>query len=91
MVQRSTRPVLGGKPVGRAANVILNSNMDHDDNTTRAAPATWIKALDESDAQIAAGQTVPLEPLLNELRHAAAQLEQRLATRPERTAEPDLS
>lgn len=61
-------------------------SMDHDDSTTRPIPAGWLEAMDESDAQLAAGQTVPLEPLLDELRQAAAQLEAKLAARPEHTA-----
>ena len=42
--------------------------------------------MNESDAQLAAGQTVPLEPLLDELRHTAEQLEAKLAERPKHTA-----
>lgn len=60
--------------------------MDHDDTTSRPLPTGWLDAMDESDAQLAAGQTVPLEPLLDELRQAAAQLEAKLAGEPERTA-----
>lgn len=60
--------------------------MDHDDTTSLSVPAGWIDAMDESDAQLAAGQTVPLEPLLDELRQAAAQLEAKLAGLPEHTA-----
>lgn len=57
--------------------------MDHDENTPRPIPAGWLEAMDESDAQLAAGQTVPLEPLLDELRRSAEQLEAKLAGRPE--------
>ena len=60
--------------------------MDHDDTTSHPLPAGWLDAMDESDAQLAAGQTVPLEPLLDELRLAAAQLEAKLAGQPEHTA-----
>lgn len=60
--------------------------MDHDDITSQPIPAGWLDAMDESDAQLAAGQTVPLEPLLDELRQAAAQLEAKLAAQPEHTA-----
>ena len=60
--------------------------MNHDDTTSRPIPAGWLEAMDESDAQLAAGQTVPLEPLLDELRQAAAQLEAKLAARPEPAA-----
>lgn len=60
--------------------------MDHDDTAPRPAPAGWLEAMDDSDAQLAAGQTVPLEPLLEELRLAAEQLEAKLAERPRHTA-----
>lgn len=60
--------------------------MDHDDTAPRPAPAGWLEAMNESDAQLAAGQTVPLEPLLDELRHIAEQLEAKLAEQPKHTA-----
>jgi hypothetical protein len=43
------------------------------------APAGWVKALDRSDAQIAAGQTIPLEPMLDELRASIARMEAKRA------------
>lgn len=49
-------------------------------------PAGWLEAMNESDAQLATGQTVPLEPLLDELRHTAEQLEAKLAEQPNHTA-----
>lgn len=39
------------------------------------APAEWIESLERSKAQIAAGQTVPLMPLLEQLRASAERLE----------------
>lgn len=60
--------------------------MDHDENTPRPIPAEWFEAMDESDAQLAAGQTVPLEPLLDELRRTAEQLEAKLAGQPEQVS-----
>ena len=60
--------------------------MNRDENAPHPIPAGWLEAMDESDAQLAAGQTVPLEPLLDELRRAAEQLEAELADRPERAS-----
>ena len=41
-----------------------------------ASPADeWAEALAESEAEVAAGQTVPLEPVLADLRAAAERLE----------------
>lgn len=60
--------------------------MKHDDTTSSPVPAEWLDAMAESDAQLAAGQTVPLEPLLDELRRTAEQLEAKLVGRPEHTA-----
>jgi hypothetical protein len=39
------------------------------------APAEWIESLERSKAQIAAGLTVPLMPLLEQLRASAERLE----------------
>lgn len=38
-------------------------------------PAGLLEALAESEAELAAGKTVPLEPVLAELRAAVARLE----------------
>ena len=48
-----------------------------DKHMDRASPPAdeWAEALAESEAEVAAGQTVPLAPLLAELRAAAARLE----------------
>lgn len=40
-----------------------------------SAPAGWLESLARSKAQIAAGQTVPLLPLLDRLRASAERLE----------------
>lgn len=40
-----------------------------------AAPPEWLESLASSKAQIAAGQTVPLLPILDRLRAAAERLE----------------
>jgi hypothetical protein len=45
------------------------------DARTDQAPPTWlIESLDRSEAQIAAGQTVPLEPVLDRLRASIARM-----------------
>ena len=48
----------------------------------------WAEALAESEAEVAAGQTVPLAPVLAELRAAAARLEanRRVTSHRRRTA-----
>lgn len=40
-----------------------------------AAPVEWLESLVRSKAQIAAGQTVPLLPILDRLRASAERLE----------------
>ena len=40
-----------------------------------SAPAGWLESLERSKAQIAAGQTVPLVPVLERLRTAADRLD----------------
>ena len=40
-----------------------------------AAPQDWIDALARSKAQIEAGQTVPLAPVLQRLRESVARME----------------
>ena len=39
------------------------------------APAEWLESLERSKAQIAAGETVPLLPILDRLRASAERLE----------------
>jgi hypothetical protein len=46
------------------------------------APAEWLDALAESEAQLAAGQTVSGEAVRDKLREAIARLEARQATAP---------
>ena len=47
-----------------------------DDTAHRAeAPAGWLEALAESEAELAAGQTVPAEAVQQRLRDAIARLE----------------
>ena len=44
--------------------------------------------MDDSDAELAAGQTVALQPLMDELREAAKRLEAALANQPEHVRTP---
>jgi len=45
------------------------------DRSDRAAPTKWLESLARSKAEIAAGQTVPLLPILDRLRASADRLE----------------
>jgi hypothetical protein len=58
-----------------AYNILMDKPMD------RAPPAAWMESLDRSDAEIAAGLTVPLAEILDELRASAERLEARLRER----------
>ena len=49
-------------------------------------PQSWLDALEPSEAQLAAGQTVPAEPIMQRLRDSIAELERKAADRPRRTA-----
>jgi predicted transcriptional regulator len=54
--------------------------MDDDHNAIpREPPQEWIDALAEADADLAAGRTVPLEEVLDELRACLARMEAREA------------
>lgn len=48
-----------------------------------AAPDEWLESLARSKAQIAAGQTVPLLPILDRLRATADRLEAAHGTSPD--------
>jgi hypothetical protein len=50
---------------------------------TPRASATWLESLERSKAQIAAGQTVPLLPVLDQLRAAAERLEAEMGVTPD--------
>jgi predicted transcriptional regulator len=55
---------------------------DMDDVTRKTAPG-WIKeALERGEAQIKAGQTVPLEPVLERLRDSIARMKSRRVNNP---------
>ncbi len=49
--------------------------MDHDDTTSRSPPAGWLDAMDESDADLAAGRIVSAGIVHTELRASIARLE----------------
>ena len=58
-----------------------------DDNPTHtAAPAGWLKILEESEAELAAGLTVPGEVVRQMLRDSLARLEARQDIAPPRRA-----
>ena len=57
---------------------------------TSRAPAKWLESLERSKVQIAAGQTVPLLPVLDQLRATAERLEAEMGVIPDE-AKPDLS
>jgi hypothetical protein len=60
-----------------------------DDKTDRAAaPAGWIEALDRSEAELAAGQTVPASDIREMLRAALARLEAKNSDAPKRRILP---
>ena len=50
---------------------------------TPRAPAEWRDGLERSKAQIAAGQTMPLLPVLDQLRAAAERLEAEMGVVPD--------
>ena len=45
-------------------------------------PSGWLEVIEESDAQLAAGQVVPLSVVLAELEDTIAQIEAKLAADP---------
>ena len=60
-----------------------------DDPTRRdPPPAGWLEALARSEAQLAAGQVVPGEAILRELRESIARLEAKHAAQPPRRTLP---
>lgn len=53
--------------------------MDHDDTAPRTAPAGWLEILERSEADLAAGRTVPLEPVLARMRESIKRMKARQA------------
>jgi len=58
------------------------------DRTDRR-PADWLADLEVSEAQLAAGQTVPIEPALQRLRDSIARLEAKPADREPKETSPE--
>jgi len=60
------------------------------DNTRppATAPAGWLEALTESEAQLAAGQIVDGEEVMRELDACIAELEAKPTAKPQRRAAP---
>ena len=56
------------------------------DETKPHAPPGWLEALAESEAELAAGQTVPGEVVRRRLRDSIARLEAKQAAGPNRGA-----
>jgi hypothetical protein len=52
-------------------------------DTSKHAPAGWLEALAESEAELAAGKTVPMDAVLRELDDAI----DRLTAKPKRSQE----
>ncbi len=52
------------------------------------APAGWLEALERSEAQLAAGQTVPGEEVMRELYESIARLEAKRVSNPNRRKMP---
>jgi hypothetical protein len=48
---------------------------EHDDATE--APAGWIEALERSEAELAAGMTVPMEPVIRHMRECISRMDAR--------------
>jgi hypothetical protein len=53
----------------------LGHNPPMDTIPPRPAPAAWLEAMRRSAEELAAGKTVPLGPVLDDLRASADQLE----------------
>ena len=53
--------------------------MDHDDTAPRPAPVGWFESLERSEADLVAGRTVPLEPVLERMRDSIKRMEARRA------------
>ncbi len=66
------------KPMSRIANAERKVSLSQPD--VAEAPAGWLEALEISEAQIAAGQTVPIEPVLDRLKATLARMEAKQAT-----------
>lgn len=50
--------------------------------TNHTPPVSWLDDIAESEAQVAAGQVVPLEPVLERIRGSIARMEARRTEQP---------
>lgn len=55
--------------------VRYHCTMDQDDDAPRPMPPGWLEALERSDADLAAGRTVPGEVVMERLRRTIAEIE----------------
>ena len=60
--------------------------VDHDGTAPRPVPAGWLETLERSEADLAAGRTVPLEPVLARLRQSIKRMQARQAGQDAETA-----
>jgi len=73
--------VAAGVQIGLLDTVLMpyRPAMDHDNDTPRPPPADWLESLERSEADLAAGRTVPLEPVLERMRDSIKRMEARRA------------
>ena len=62
--------------------------MDEIAPTTHQAPAGWLEALARSDAELAAGKTVPASAVHRRIREAIARMEEKRAAEANRPVAP---
>jgi hypothetical protein len=83
---RDLRPRAQRRSVWNAGPVATTSTPMDETPTPATAPAEWLEALAESDAQLAAGQIVGGEDVMRELDECIAQLEAKRMARLHRRA-----
>jgi len=75
--------------IGLECQAVVLYSLPMDDNPPSApAPAGWLDALRRSEAQLAAGQIVPGEEIMRELRESIARLESKHLDRLQRGIVP---
>ena len=85
--QKSDRFILLTLPRTRSVTTLMvmilpknfEINLANNDPEASGAPAGWLQALERSEAQIAAGETVSLAPVLNLMRESIARMEAKRA------------
>ena len=53
-------------------------DMEQSNDTPAMPPEGWLQAIDEAEADLAAGRTVPLGPVIKRMRDALASLEAKM-------------